>query len=164
MTLTYLVDFFRVFSSSRNDFKKKKSSPQMAYFLYLSSVLIDVLFWNCSKQSSYSFMVSSHRNVPWRPRVLCLRGWGNCAYVTQQTAMKPMKYSSRKFVSSGCLSTFHPCLLPTNVNSLPLHLRNRWFCYKFVAKSLRLQKLDFFLEFSALSLSPCSPMKQGRCV
>lgn len=40
-----------------------------------------------------------------------------------------------------------------------IQLTNRWFCYQFVSKRPTPKTVHFLLEFSALSLFPCSPAK-----
>lgn len=126
-TLTYLASSECFLAFIRLETKNQKTaSSELAYFLYLSSVLIDVLFWNYSKYSSYSFMVLRPKNVPWSLRICCPGSWGIYVYVSQQNAVTPMKHGSRKCVAGGCLSSFYPCLLPTNVNFLPMQLCKKW--------------------------------------
>lgn len=140
----------------------------MAYFLYLSAVLIDVPFWNCFKYSSGSLLVSRPEPVPWSPRL----GGGCEASVQGPRRLQgdPPRLALGRV--RGCqlapplpLQPFppRPWGVPPNLNLLPVQLRHKWFCYKSVANRGRLPKPNFLLKISALSLLcfHAAPWKPG---
>jgi len=95
-----------------------------------------------------------------RLRHPCLCPQADCKW------QKPVQHIIREYIVGGCPSPFYSCSWPTNVNLLPYTTKtNRWFCYQSVAKRLTPKTVNFLLEFSALSWSPCRPMKtRAMCI
>ena len=86
----------------------------MAYFLYLSSVVIDVLFWNCFKYSTYFCMVLRLKNV--------LKGQGFQIWELRGVYRGPSDCPGSRWdpaLDMELMVAFCSCLSLTNVSVLP---------------------------------------------
>lgn len=138
----------------------------MAYFLYLSSVLIDVLLWNCPNILMFCHGFKT-KKCTWSPKIPDLGDWGIYICVPQQTANGGSLY----IVLLGNVVLVVPLLLSVHVHGLLMWTcclvqpTNRWFCYQSGAKRLTPETVNFLFEFPALSWSPCRPVKtRATCI